>query len=62
MSAVDYIQEHGILMHYWGHPNRYIFLDGRQYWVMRSDEKDPNTILNRCTCDEYYYSIKWNGR
>ena len=62
MAAVEYIQEHGILMHYWGHPNRYIFLDGWQYWVMRSGENDPTTILNRCNCDEYHYSIRWSGK
>lgn len=62
MAAVNYIQEHGITMLYWGHPNKYIFLDGRQYWVMRYDENDPSTILNRCNCDEYNYSISWKGR
>ena len=30
MSLVNYIQAHGITMLYWGHPNKYIFLDGRQ--------------------------------
>ena len=62
IAAVNYIQEHGITMLYWGHPNKYIFLDGRQYWVMRNDENDPMTILNRCNCEEYNYSISWKGR
>ena len=56
------IQENGITMLYRGHPNKYIFLDGRQYWVMRNDENDPTTILNRCNCEEYNYSISWKGR
>lgn len=62
MAAVNYIQENGITMLYWGHPNKYIFLDGHQYWVMRNNEDDPTTILNRCNCDEYNYSISWKGR
>ena len=62
MEAVNYIQKYGIVMLYWNHPNKYIFLDGRQYWVMRNNEDDPTTILNRCNCDEYNYSITWKGR
>jgi len=62
MATVNYIQSHGIIMQYWGHPNRYLFLDGRQYWVMRNDENDPTTILNRCNCDEYNYAISWKGK
>ena len=62
MAVVNYIQEHGITMLYWGHPNKYIFLDGQEYWVMRNDENDPSTILNRCNCDEYKYSISWKGK
>ena len=38
LAAVNYIQEHGITMLYWGHPNKYIFMDGRQYWVMRDGD------------------------
>ena len=62
LAAVNYIQEHGITMLYWGHPNKYIFMDGRQYWVMRDGDDDPTMILNRCNCDEYNYSISWKGR
>ena len=62
MCVVDYIQEYGITMHYWNHPNRYIFVDRHQYWVMRDGEDDPSTILNRCIVDEYNYSIRWNGK
>ena len=61
MAAVDYIQKHGITMLHWGHPNKYILLDGRQYWVMCNSEDDPTTIMNRCNCDEYNYSISWKG-
>ena len=61
LAVIDYIQENGIIMHYWGHPNRYIFLDRQQYWVMRNDENDPTAILNRCNVDEYKYTVAWNG-
>ena len=61
MSVVNYIQEKGITMYFWNHPNKYIFLDGHQYWVMRYNEEDPSTILNRCNMDEYKLSITWKG-
>ena len=48
MDVVNYIQENGIL-------------DGRQYWVMRDNEDDPTTILNRCNLEEYKLSIEWIG-
>ena len=62
MSVVNYIAENGITMYFWNHPNKYIFLDGHQYWVMRNGENDPTTILNRCNTNEYKYSITWKGR
>ena len=62
MDVVNYIQDNGITMHYWGHPNRYIFVDRRQYWVMRDGEDDPMTILNRCNVDEYKYTVAWKGK
>lgn len=62
MSVVNYIQEKGTTMYFWNHPNKYLFVDGHQYWVMRDGEDDPSTILNRCRTDEYYYSIRWKGR
>lgn len=61
MRVVNYIQKNGITMHYWNHPNKYIFVDRHQYWVMRDGEDDPTTILNRCNVDDYKYSITWNG-
>ena len=61
MRVVKYIQEKGITMHFWNHPNKYIFINGHQYWVMRDGEDDPTTILNRCNADEYKYSIVWRG-
>lgn len=61
MAAVDYILNNGITMYFWNHPNKYIFLDGRQYWVMRDDEDDPSTIINRCNLDDYKLSITWKG-
>lgn len=62
MRVVNYIQEKGITMYFWNHPNKYIYLDGHHYWVMRNNEDDPTTILNRCNSDEYKYSITWKGR
>ena len=59
MAMVDYIQENGIIMYFWNHPNKYIFLDGYQYWVMRENEEDPSTIINRCNLNEYKLSITW---
>lgn len=61
MRVVEYILNHGITMYFWNHPNKYIFLDGRQYWVMRDSEGDPTTIINRCNLDEYKLSITWKG-
>ena len=61
LGAVDYILNHGITMYFWNHPNKYIFLDNRQYWVMRDSEGDPTTIINRCNLDEYKLSITWKG-
>ena len=61
MAAVNYILENGITMYYYNHPNKYIFLDGRQYWVMRASEDDPSTIINRCNLEEYKLSIMWKG-
>ena len=62
MDAVRYIQDAGITMYFWNHPNKYIFLDGRQYWVMQDGEDDPTTIINRCNLDEYKLSITWKGK
>ncbi len=62
MAVVNYIIEKGITMYFWNHPNKYIYLDGHHYWVMRSGENDPTIIINRCNTDEYKYSITWKGR
>ena len=62
MEMVSYIQENGITMYYWNHPNKYIFVDGRQYWVMRDGENDSITIINRCNLEEYKLSIAWKGK
>ena len=62
ISVVNYIQEKGITMHFWNHPNKYIFVGDHQYWVMRDGEDDPTAILNRCRTDEYKYSITWKGK
>lgn len=61
MAVVDYITNNGITMYFWNRPNKYIFLDGRQYWVMRDGEDDPSIVINRCNLDEYKISITWKG-
>ena len=61
MSVVNYILDNGITMYFWNHPNKYIFLDDRQYWVCRDSEDDPTTIINRCNLSEYKLSIIWKG-
>lgn len=61
MEMVNYIQENGMVMYFWNHPNKYIFVGEYQYWVMRDSKDDPTTILNRCKIDEYKYSISWKG-
>ncbi len=61
MGAVDFILKNGITMYFWNHPNKYIFIDNHQYWVMRDSEDDPTTIINRCNLDEYKLSITWKG-
>lgn len=62
MRVVNYITEKGITMHFWNRPNKYIFVDDHQYWVMRDGVDDPTTILNRCKINEYKYSITWKGK
>ena len=61
MSVVDYILTNGITMYFWNRPNKYIFVDGRQYWVMRDSEDDPTLIINRCNLDEYKLTVTWKG-
>ena len=60
LEIVDYIQETGITMYFWNHPNKYIFVDGWQYWVMNGEDGSP-LILNRCDLDAYKLSIAWKG-
>lgn len=60
MAVVRYILDNGITMYFWNRPNKYIFIGGRQYWVMRDSEDDPTTIINRCNLGEYKLTITWN--
>ena len=57
----DYILNEGMTMYYWGHPNKYVYIDGYSYWVMRDSEDDPTTIIKRCVAEDYIYSIRWKG-
>ncbi len=60
MAIVDYIQKKGITMYFWNHMNKYIFVDGWQYWIMCGDDGNP-LILNRCDLERYKLSIEWKG-
>ena len=62
MAMADYIAESGITMYFWDHPNKYILLDGRQYWVMKDSDDDPTIVINRANLDEYKLSITWRGK
>lgn len=62
LAFINFIRENGITMHFWGHPNKYIFVDRYQYWTMSDSDDDPTMILNRCNCDEYNYSVSWRGK
>ncbi len=61
MNVASYISEHGAPMHYWGHLNHYVYLDGWWYWVMKNNDEDPSMIINRCWADDYYVSTRWKG-
>ena len=61
MEIVNYIQEYGITMYFWNRPNKYIFVDGWQYWAM-GDEKGEVIVLNRCDLERYKISITWTGK
>ena len=61
MEIVNYIQNEGIEMYFWNYPNKYIFVDGHQYWVMKSGDDDPTAVLNRCDLNNYKLSITWKG-
>ena len=61
MEVVNHIFTEGITMYFWNYPNKYIFVDGYQYWVMRDSEDDPTTVLNRCKLEDYKISITWKG-
>ncbi len=61
MAMVDYISENGITMYFWNHPNKYIFVDGWQYWVMKESDDDPSIVINRANLEEYKLSITWKG-
>ncbi len=60
MSAVRYIQENGITMHFWGHPNKYVFIGDYYYWAMGDGANVP-TIINRALTENYKISVAWKG-
>ena len=61
VKMMDYIEEHGIEMYFWNYPNKYIFVDGRQYWVTKANDEGTIKIINRCNLSEYKLSIFWKG-
>ena len=61
MQIVNYIRGKGITMYFWNRPNKYIFVDGHQYWAM-GDEEDKVIVLNRCDLERYKISITWTGK
>lgn len=60
LEIVDYIQKTGITMYFWNHPNKYIFVDNCQYWVMSGEDGNP-VVLNRFDLDQYKLTITWKG-
>ena len=61
MKIVNYIREYGITMYFWNRPNKYILVDGWQYWAM-GDDKGEVIVLNRCDLERYKLSIAWTGQ
>ena len=72
MDMVDHIQKYGQTMWFWNTPNRYLYLDGKYYWVMTDhmekegdkmilDYTDPTIIINRSDSKDYLVSIRWKG-
>ena len=62
-EVMEYIEKNGMEMYFWKHPNKYIYVDGHYYWVMK-DEKgldDPTAVINRSDENDYRISIVWKG-
>ena len=60
LAVVQYIHDYGFTMH-WndGYANKYIYLDGYNYWVMMYGKNDPTGIINRSVAKDYWVSIEW---
>ena len=61
LAMNHHIQENGIIMYFWGHPNRYVFQEDYYYWVMKNDDDDPSMIINRAKIEDYKISVVWKG-
>ena len=61
VAAAEYIQNNGITMHYWGHPNKYLFIGDKYYWVMKAEDDDPTMIINRANTSDYQINVVWKG-
>ena len=60
-GMIRYIEEQGITMHFWGHPNKYVFLGDKYYWVMKGANDEPIMVINRARIEDYHITITWKG-
>lgn len=60
MKAVDYIYKNGCPMH-WNdkYVNKYVHLNGHNYWVMMYGKNDPTGIINRSLAKDYWINIEY---
>ena len=52
-KAAQCILEHGMKMFYYGHERKYLFVDGRFYWLMSKEITDSTIVINRCVPEDY---------
>lgn len=63
MEAVDYIHNYGFTMYWKGfYANKYIYIDGYNYWVMMDGEDDPTCIINRSVAEDYWISVDYRPK
>lgn len=62
MEAVNHIHDKGFTMHWNGiYANKYIHVDGYNYWVMMDSEDDPTAIINRSIAEDYWISVEYRS-
>lgn len=52
-KAVQFIQDYGMTMFYYSHERKYLFVGGRFYWVLWSNNDPTDAVINRCKPDDY---------